>query len=164
MTYFGCIIILRFQVISIIVIILIIIIIIMLIAIIILWSTASWSVWLVICISMMLGYLIKSLQWLRSYASQSFPAITSTTSYIIAHTSLSPDRIWKYNSFIALKKLVFINILLILILIINSLLRHKQMLARCKRRWFIEQIIRFLLSPLLIWTIVSATITIILIL
>ena len=124
-TNFGCVVILRFLVISIIVIILIIIIVIFIFIIIILWSTASWSVGLVICISMMLGYLIKSLQWLRSYASQSFPAITPTTSYIITHTSLSSNRIKKYNSFIALNKLIFINILLILILIINSLLRHK---------------------------------------
>ena len=139
MTDFGCFVIHRFLVISITVMVLIIIIIIVIfilviiiiiiiiitLIIIILWSTASRSVWLVICISMMLGYLIKSLQWLRSYASQSFTAITSTTSYIIAHTSLSPNRIKKYNSIVALNKLVFINILLILILIINSLLRHK---------------------------------------
>lgn len=125
MTNFGYVVILRFLVISIIVTIFIIIIVIFIFIIIILWSTASRSVGLVICISVMFRYLIKSLQWLRSYASQSFPAVTPTTSYIIAHTSLSSNWIKKYNSFIALNKLVFINILLILILIINSLLRHK---------------------------------------
>lgn len=131
---FGCDVILRFLVITgiskvvifiiitiIVIFIFILLIIVIIIAIIILWSTASRSVWLVICISMMLGYLIKSLQWLRGYASQSF----TTTSYIIAHTSLSSNWIKNYNSFVGLSKLVFINILLILILIIDSLLRHQ---------------------------------------